>query len=209
MFPIIIYLFKKCFRKWGQYKGKKNFCGRSSHLSLSSKPTSHLLFSCFSFSTLSSLMTLIYVVQLTPPSFAPTKITSALCDSFFHLFFLLVHFSPVAFCVPSFNFHLFVLSPTLLSQNDAVWSSLFCHLSRLYFFSSFPLHPVSYGTEQPLWETINGLFFVLFEQFFRQTGSDSCAHHPVCLRATGLSTKDARSEASLSFFAKVIFIALF
>lgn len=60
----------------------------------------------------------------------------------FPLFFSLVHFSPVSFCVPSFNFHFFFLSPTLLSQSDAVLSSLFCHLSRLYFFSSFSLHPV-------------------------------------------------------------------
>lgn len=37
-----------------------------------------------------------------------------------------------------------------------------------------------------------------FLPFFRQTASDSCAHHLFCPRAIGPGTKDASSQASLS-----------
>lgn len=182
----------KSHRKWGQYKLKKNVWLSPSHLSLPSNPIffslvspfqpinfyySHLCCTADASSVRSDKDNSSSVI---PPSL-----------SVFSLF----HFFPV----PSFNFHFFFSwLPPPLSQNDAVWSPLFCHLSRLRFFSSFSLPPVSRGREQALWETINGLFFCSFWTIF-QADSLWFMCPSSCLPEGHRAKHKRRSQSSISF----------
>lgn len=106
----------------------------------------------------------------------------------------------------------FSLCRPLLSRVTMMRFDLLCFVMWvgsvfLFLFSIFLSAPVflllSRVREQ-------GSIVSLFSQpFFRQTASDSCAHHPVRLRAIEPGTKDTSSQASLPLLSAVIFAALF